>query len=731
MTLDLDTNVTALDGIGPGVARKLHEAFGITSVRGLLEHYPRRWQHPGKVVQVADVQVGQRAPLIGHVLSWSHKRVPPRGKRKRPLPISTATVAQSDGNRFNVTYFNQRWKAEQLPPQTVAAFSGEVKRFGRQLIELTQPDTQVLGTIDAGLDERAARRQLNEQPLLAIYPAVEALPSFKLSRLIASALDAVLPVEDWLPASIRGRRQLIELSDALRGLHQPKHEMERRAAEYRLKFDELFTLQLGMQWRRRRMEAGTVGLDNGPDTAGLSARFLAALPFSPTGAQAKAFNQIGADLASGLPMHRLLQGDVGSGKTIVALWSMLAGVDNDRQAALMAPTEVLAEQHFRTLTDLLAPLGVNVLDGVRVELLTSSTTVKQRRRILGELLSGQVDLIVGTHALLEEGVRFADLGVVVIDEQHRFGVSQRVRLKEKTADAGAATPSSPDVLVMTATPIPRSLALTRFGDLDVTVLDELPPGRQPITTQLILPNEAERRERLYEFIRAEVGQGRRAYVVCPFVEPSATVPAAAAVDEHERLSTEVFGELNVGLLHGRLSASQKDAVMGAFRTGEVQILVSTTVIEVGVDVPEATIMVIEDAERFGISQLHQLRGRVGRGGGRSFCVLFAGFNLDLSEESEARLAAVAATTDGFELARKDLELRGQGQLFGQEQSGTPDLKLARVLRDMKIVEQAQQLARATLDVDPELANPEYASLYAELERRFHGELEVIDALSSG
>ena len=762
MSHHLDDPVTCLPGVGPKLAGRLAEAFGIRTLRGLLEHYPRRYHDAGAVLDLGEVEEGTPATLLGEVLDWSTRRIPPKGARSRPLDLAEGRIRQASGAVFTVTFFNQRWRPATLPPGTVAAFSGTVKRFRRE-VQLTSPDVQTLGTVAAGADAASAAQRLDHQRLLAVYPAVEGLPSFKLNELVAAALEVLAEVDDWLPERLRRDQGLRDLDGALRAIHAPADHADRHTARRRLAFDELFSLQLGLQWRRARLEADTVGLDNGPVEGGWAERFRAELPFPLTGAQTRALATIGTDLGGTRPMHRLLQGDVGSGKTVVAVLAMLNAVDRGRQAALMVPTEVLAEQHHRTLTELLAPLGVNVLDGLRVAALTSSTPVRERRRILSELLTGELDLIVGTHALLEEGVRFADLGVVVIDEQHRFGVSQRVRLKEKagSSDAvagavgekgggisagggasagggisagGGASPgaaTAPDVLVMTATPIPRSLALTLYGDLDVTVLDELPPGREPITTQLITPREAHRRSRLEAFIRTEVAQGRRAYVVCPFVEESDALPGKGAVEEHRRLAREVFGDLEVALVHGRLSAADKDAAMTAFRTGAAQVLVSTTVIEVGVDVPEATIMVIEDAERFGLSQLHQLRGRVGRGGGRSFCVLFAGWSAELSEEAGERLTAVAGTTDGFELAEADLRLRGSGQLFGSAQSGLPDLTLARIQEDIDLVAATRRLATELVAEDADLSSSRHRSLRDEVLRRYAGGLEAFAALETG
>ena len=731
MSLRLEDRVTELPGVGPKLVARLDDAFEIRTVGDLLEHYPRRHQDAGEVLDLSQVAEGEPATMIGEILEWSRRRTSGKGRR-RSLDIAEAKVRQASGAVFTATFFNQNWRANQLPPGTVVAFSGKVKRF-RQQLQLPSPDVQRLGQISGGLDVGSAAERLQHQRLLAVYPAVDGLPSFKLAELVEAAFEELAPLDDWLPEDLLDRHDLVDLDTAVRGIHLPEDLQTRDAARRRLVFDELYVLQLGLQWRRARMEADTVGAVNAPVDGGHADGFLDALPFPPTDAQTRAFEGIGQDLARARPMHRLLQGDVGSGKTIVAVWSMLNAVDHGRQAALMAPTEILADQHHRTLTHLLAPLGVNVLDGLRIELLTSSSTTAHRRRVLGELLAGDVDIVVGTHALLEEGVRFADLGVVVIDEQHRFGVSQRVQLKEKATSSGASSDRSvlPDVLVMTATPIPRSLALTLYGDLDVTVLDELPPGREPITTQLITPAQAHRRDALYDFIRKETGEGRGAYLVCPFVEPSDVLPGTAAVEEHARLSEEVFPDLQVELVHGRMSADAKDAAMARFRAGEAQVLVSTTVIEVGVDVPHATIMVIEDAERFGISQLHQLRGRVGRGGGRSFCVLFAGWKGELTDDARDRLDAVAETTDGFVLAEADLRIRGAGQLFGQKQSGLPDLKLADLTQDLEVVATTRDLAKRVIEVDPDLADAEHASLRSEVLARHEGGLDAFRALETG
>ncbi len=732
----LDEAVTRLSGVGPAVAKQL-AVVGVRTVRDLIEHFPRRYADAGEVVDLATVEVGGPATLVGEVVESHVRPLAPRaggGAGRGRRDIAELVVRQAGGGTFRVSFFNQRWMAERLGPGTVAAFSGKVGAFRGQL-QLAAPKVVVLGHVRAGRSAEEVAEELRHQRLLPIYPATAALPSDRIAAFVAVALEAVGELEDWLAPDLRQREGLIDLNAALRRIHLPEHWDDVRRARDRLVFDELLVLQLGLQWRRQQLEDGMVGLDNAPAEDGWGARLLDALPFRPTGAQQRAFAGVGVDLARERPMHRLLQGDVGSGKTLVALWSMLAAVDRGRQAALMAPTELLAEQHLRTLTTLLAPLGVNAPGGIRIELLTSSTTAAQRRRILDDLVGGAVDLVVGTHALIEEGVRFAALGVVVIDEQHRFGVSQRVALKDKTSGdsalGGDARDVLPDVLVMTATPIPRSLALTVYGDLDVTVLDELPPGRTPVRTTLLDPSTPERRERLYDHIRRQAGVGLRTYIVCPLVEAGES-GATSAVEHHRHLAEEVFPDLIVELVHGRMRSDDKETAMRRFREGQAQVLVATTVIEVGVDVPEATTMVIEDAERFGLSQLHQLRGRVGRGADVSDCALMAAQPLEeLTEDARARLEAMVETTDGFVLAATDLDLRGAGQLFGRRQSGLPDLKLARIDRDLDVISRTRDLARAIVAADPRHVDAAHASMHGEVVRRFAADLEGLEALETG
>jgi ATP-dependent DNA helicase RecG len=685
----------------------LASAFAITTVRDLIEHYPA--QEPGKyrdagaLVRLSEAEVGEQITVVGEILRW--QIVP---TRRKGMNLAKATLRDDLGDAVEVPLFNRDWLARRHPAGTRVAASGELERFRGQ------PQLKGARLVALGEDELD-----DVDRIQATYPATEALPSPRLAGLVAAALDALPPFDEHLPASLRDRWRLPGLDEAVRTIHRPRELALVKSARERLVYDELLTLQLGLQQRRRRLEADEVGIAQPPRTGGLAAAFMERLPFTPTADQRAAMDELGADLAAAKPMHRLLQGDVGTGKTLVGAWAMLCALDAGQQAALLAPTEVLAEQHFRTLSALLAPVGVNgvadprhwtppaggdLFGGPRLELITGSTSPARLRGVLSRLVAGTVQLVIGTHALLEERVHLPDLGVVVIDEQHRFGVEHRTRLRSKRVDD-----RSPDVLVMTATPIPRSLALTLYGDLDVTVLRTRPFDLKITTT--VLASDSPRRDKLHDFIRAEVARGRRAFVVCPLISDSQAVDAASAVSVHHRLSAEVFPDLSVGLVHGRLSAAERDEVMQAFRDGGVQILVATTVIEVGVDVPEATVMLIEDADRFGISQLHQLRGRLYRGLSDDHCVLFSS-----APEGNRRLEALARTEDGFELAEIDLELRGEGSLFDTRQSGLPDLKLARLVRDADWVARAREDARELVAADPELTV--HPALRAEVTRRY-------------
>jgi ATP-dependent DNA helicase RecG len=668
--------VSRLRGVGDRKQEAL-AAVGIDSVLDLLTTYPRRWVDRSNEARVSDLVPGTEALVLVSVRS-ARKRT---GRNRRTI----VEVVVGDGTgRMHVVFFNQPWRERQLVPGLEVALWGKVDTY-RGGLQMANPVVDLIG-------DRTGR-------IVPIYPQSEKvqLTTWELAGWVEDALAKSAPrgFADPVPPAVRRRLGLIDRGVALHDIHVPETIAAKEQARRRLAFDELLRVQLALVMRKRAMERESVGFRHDPGGE-LVERFHAALAFPLTAAQRRVIAEIEADLAKPHPMHRLLQGDVGSGKTVVAVTALLAAVQGGHQGALMAPTEVLAEQHVaavrRMLDGLLVPAGN--LFGERpltIELLTNRVTGAERRRVLGGLADGTVDLVIGTHALIQEGVEFRSLGVVVVDEQHRFGVEQRAALREK---AGTAVP---DVLVMTATPIPRTAAMTVYGDLDVSVLDELPPGRTPIVTRwaagLLLEAEA------WASVRAEVEAGRQAYVVCPLVEESEKLEVASAEETYERLSSDELAGLRLGLLHGRMSSAEKERTMDAFRLGQLDVLVATTVIEVGVDVPNATVMVVLDADRFGIAQLHQLRGRVGRGAAESQCWLVTA---DGTEGPSPRVAALVASTDGFELAEVDLELRGEGTLMGAAQKGRSDLRLASLRRDRELVRLARDAAFEIVDADPVL-----------------------------
>jgi ATP-dependent DNA helicase RecG len=673
-------------GVSAALAKALEDGFGYHTARDLIEHYPRRYLTRGELTDLAHAKKGAEVTLVGTVRNLA-KKMP-----RRNLRILEVRVADDSG-AWVCTWFNQPWHAQKLTVGTVAAFSGKLAwKAGR--LGMANPGYEVLREGD---DPEGFANEV-----IPVYPASKEVSSGRLRRAVGTLLDRFGDVPDFVPEPLRRTHGLPDRAAALEAIHRPADRKEATRARDRLVYDELFVLQVGLALRRRAQEAGQHGQPLQTD-GDLTKRLLASLPFQPTGAQSRVMSEIGADLSSSKPMHRLLQGEVGSGKTLVALWALLCAVQSGMQGAIMAPTEVLADQHGINLRGLLEPLGEGggLFGGPRVEVLTAGVTGAARQRVLEGVAAGEVDLLVGTHALLSEGVEFRKLGVIVVDEQHRFGVHQRVRLREKG--------DSPHVLIMTATPIPRTLALTLYGDLDVSTLDELPPGRTPIATHVVA--DATLRDRAYQRVREEVAAGHQAYVVCALKDESDKVEVRSAKAEAERLRAEVFPDLRVGLVYGDMAAREKEATMDRFRAGEVDVLVSTTVIEVGVDVPNATVMLIEDADRFGLSQLHQLRGRVGRGQAPGLCVLFAD---PLTDEGRARMDAIARTNDGFELANEDLRIRGEGTVFDARQSGLSDLKLARLIEDFDWVRRARRDAFALVDADPELADPAHRRLRQEV-----------------
>jgi ATP-dependent DNA helicase RecG len=649
--------------------------YGVENVLELITTYPRRW-----VDRTAEARVRDLVPGVEALVLVTVNRVATRPMRNRRTMV-TVQVSDESG-RLSVVFFNQPWRAKQLKEGATVALFGKAEMF-RGSLQMTNPIVDVIG-------DRTGR-------IVPIYPQSEKanVATWELAGWVENALDrcAARGIADPVPPEFLAENNLVDRQTALRAIHLPQSMEEKDRARERLAFDELLRVQLVLVGRKRAYEANHRGIVHVVEGELLN-RFVKALPFPMTGAQRRVIEEISDDLAKPVPMHRLLQGDVGSGKTVVAVASMLMAVQGGHQGALMAPTEVLAEQHFsgvsRMLEGLMVPAADNLFGDrpLRVELLTSRVTGERRRNVLEELAAGDIDIVIGTHALIEESVQFSSIGVVVIDEQHRFGVEQRAALREKGASS-----TMPDVLVMTATPIPRTAAMTVYGDLEVSVLDELPPGRTPIVTRWVAGPLLE--ESMWSAVRDAVARGQQAYVVCPMIEESEKLEVASAEKIHAELSAGELRGLRLGLIHGRLSAHEKDAVMNAFRLKDLDVLVATTVIEVGVDVPNATVMVVLDADRFGIAQLHQLRGRVGRGALASECWL----QTKNPEEPSPRVDALVGTTDGFVLAEIDLELRGEGTLMGAMQKGRSDLKLASLRRDRELIETARHVATKIIDAD--------------------------------
>ena len=676
----LESPITRLPGIKSGYARRM-ENLGVETIGDILELYPRRYDDYRSLKTINQLEYGDEVTIIGTVWDTSARET------RRGGTIVTSTL--SDGtSTIQATWFNQPWLADKLRAGSQIVISGKVDQYMGRLV-FQSPEWEPLD-----------KQLVHTGRLVPVYPLTQGVTQKWLRKLMKQTVDYwTQRLPDHLPEASRQRLGLPSLDHAMRQIHFPDSWDDLEAARRRLAFDEFLLIQLGVL-RQRREWRSQPGLPVTVDE-GLLKDFISSLPFALTGAQAKVLDEVMNDLRQPVPMSRLLQGDVGSGKTVVALAAMLVTAADSGQAALMAPTEILAEQHYRTITSLVEdfqPAGQDPRFAVR--LLTGSTPQAERDALSQEIADGGVKLVVGTHALIQEGVAFSDLRLAIIDEQHRFGVQQRATLRDK----GAAVPH---VLVMSATPIPRTLALTLYGDLDLSVIDEMPPGRQTIKTRWLAPLE---RERAYSFVRGQIDQGRQAFIICPLVEESEKVEAKSAVEEHARLQKEIFPDLNLGLLHGRMKADEKDAVMRAFRDGETNILVSTAVVEVGIDVPNASVMLVEGANRFGLAQLHQFRGRVGRGEYQSYCILLADGS---TADAEARLRAISQTNDGFELAEEDLKLRGPGEFFGTRQSGLPDIKLAK-LSDASLLEMARNEAKSLFEEDPELNRPDHRLLALKL-----------------
>jgi ATP-dependent DNA helicase RecG len=692
----LDAPVTTLHGVSTAYAARL-ERLGIQTVRDLIYHFPHRYDDYSQLKPINRLEYGDETTVIGTIWETSSR------KTRSGSAIVTSIIADASGT-IEAVWFNQPYLTRQLRAGRRIVLSGKVDEYlGR--LRLQSPEWEPL-----------EKDLIHTGRVVPVYPLTRGITSRWMRRLMKRVIDHWAPLlMEYLPQPVLEREQLMGLSTAIRQIHYPDSKRERDEARRRLSFDEFFFIQLGMLHHRLEWQSQqSTPLET---DQGLLSAFSESLPFELTEAQRRSLDMILEDVSQPVPMSRLLQGDVGSGKTVVAAAAMLMAVAAGKQAALMAPTEILAEQHYRTITELLANAERFGLESpVSVELLTGSLGRVDRRKVYTALASGEAGIVVGTHALIQRHVTFDDLALVVVDEQHRFGVLQRGALRSKG--------SAPHMLVMSATPIPRSLALTVYGDLEISAIDELPPGREPIETRWLLPRE---RERAYAFLRSQVEKGRQAFVLYPLIEESDKVEARAAVDEYERLQKEVFPDLSLGLLHGRMKAKEKDSVMQRFHAGEIDILISTSVVEVGIDVPNATVMLIEGADRFGLAQLHQFRGRVGRGAHRSYCLLLsdsASPDDPNTRTTWERLKAIEETQDGFVLAEKDLELRGPGDFIGVRQSGLPALRLAS-LSNVRILEQARGEALRIFEQDPSLSEPKHR-LLAEQVARFWGEEGGLD-----
>jgi ATP-dependent DNA helicase RecG len=680
--------VTELPGVGPRIEAALGD-LGIASLADMISHYPSRHEDLSNVKRISDLRVGERATVTGRVVSTRLVGKPVRGR------APGFSVQLYDGTGYlPVTVWGRIWLLNQLLTDTRTVVSGEVQR--RREVQLVAKSIEVIDDPDGDHGPHAGR-------FVPVYPVNKGIQARRMRTLIHRALDAAGRILDPLPAELLLQHGLPNLHDAIHEVHFPTDRSRLKAAMRRLIFHELFLIQTGLAARKARLERSETGDRHQGDGSLLNA-YLKGQWFGLTAAQERVIEEVLADMRSERPMRRLLQGDVGSGKTVVAVAALLTAVESGGQGAIMAPTEVLAEQHYLSISGALAELPVSVV------LLTGSQSAAERLAALGAIKSGGAHVVIGTHALIQKGVEFDELSLVVVDEQHRFGVGQRTLIKEKG--------STPDTLIMTATPIPRTLSLTLYGDLEVSIIDELPPGRKPVETRIV--DLAERHE-AYEEVRGELDAGRQAYVICPLVEESEALEDVRAAEElYEELDREIFADKRVGLLHGRMKAAEKREVMAGFRSGETNVLVSTVVVEVGVDVPNASAIVIEGAERFGLSQLHQLRGRVCRGLHSPKCFLVAD---PKTEHSERRLEAISKYQDGFKLSEVDLAIRGEGTLFGSRQSGMPDLKVAQLLRDVDVLVEARREAFGLVARDPTLKDPVHRPLRREIRELLGSDVE--------
>ncbi len=688
-TGNLDGPVTQIPGVSSVYAKNLAK-LGVATIRDLLFLIPRRYDDFSRLKTIHQLMYGEEATIVGTVQSTNNRRT------NKGMTITTCVLSDATGY-IQATWFNQPYLLQQLRPGRPIVLSGRVESYLGKLV-YQSPEWEPLD-----------QELVHTGRLVPVYPLTQGIGPRWMRNTLKRVVDAYAPrLPDPLPPTLLAQEGLLPLAQAVQQAHFPDNPEMLAEARRRLAFDEFLLIQIGVLRQRRAWQANTSrALEVSPEQL---SEFTSTLPFALTGAQERVVGEILKDMASSRPMSRLLQGDVGSGKTVVAATAMMAAWLNGVQAAIMAPTEILAEQHAKGLRQLFARWADATGRATpEVALLKGSLGQIDRRAAYQSIASGETPFVVGTHAVIQADVEFANLGLAIVDEQHRFGVGQRALLRQKGRDI------TPHLLVMTATPIPRTLALTVYGDLDLSIIDEMPPGRTPIRTKWVLPRE---RERAYSFVESQVQAGRQAFVICPLIEESENMEAKAAVQEYERLQQQVFPHLRLGLLHGKMKAADKDAVMAEFYRGDIHILVSTSVVEVGIDVPNATVMLIEGANRFGLAQLHQFRGRVGRGQYQSYCLLVA--DDGISEEGKVRLEAMERTQDGFELAEEDLKLRGPGEFFGTRQSGLPDLAVAK-LSDVKTLEQARRVAEQVFEADVDLSQPEHEALRREVDKFWSGE----------
>ena len=685
MQFPLNQSVQYIKGVGPKRSEIL-ERLGIRTILDALYYFPRDYKDRTRIQKIGEATLGTEITIVGRVLG-----VKPRMARNGKHVLEVFVTDETD--TVAATWFNQPFLAGKFHVDDVLMLHGKLGEY--KYLQMLNPEYEIVHDDEAHIQEGG---------IIPVYPLTEHISQAHFRKI---AKEAVLGfagfLEDALPAEILGKNRLVSLQQAVRDVHFPGTFELLKQAKCRLVYEELFVMEMAMALRKRGIkEEPGIAFKVGPN---VDAHIRKLVPFTLTAAQERVIREITEDMRSSKPMNRLLQGDVGSGKTVVAIYAILAAIANGYQAAFMAPTEILAEQHFQTLRKYLSHSNVNV------HLLSRDTNAKRKKESLQEIADGRVNLAVGTHALIEEAVCFNNLGLVVIDEQHKFGVMQRLRLKEKGL--------RPDVLIMTATPIPRTLSLTLFGDLDVSVIDEMPPGRTPVKT-VVVPRGKE--TATYEFIRSEIAKGRQAFIVYPLVEESEALDLKAAVTEAKKLQREIFPTLRIGLLHGQMKSEEKEKVMADFKEGCYDVLVSTVIIEVGIDVPNATIMAIEHAERFGLSQLHRLRGRIGRGGGQSYCLLFGN---PASHEARERLRIMARTCDGFKIAEMDFRLRGPGEFFGTRQHGLPELRVSDLIRDFSVLKQARHDAFEIIAEDPRLARETYRKMREKILSTFRDRLELI------